>query len=51
MSSVSSESPSRLAKRDGSIEAFDPAKIASAIERAGQAAGEFGHGRALWLTH
>jgi anaerobic ribonucleoside-triphosphate reductase len=34
--------PSRVVKRDGHLEAFDAAKIASAIVRAGEATGEFG---------
>jgi ribonucleoside-triphosphate reductase len=34
-------SVTRVVKRDGSVRAFDPAKIASALERAGAATGEY----------
>src|SRR5688572_31622580 len=33
---------SRVVKRDGTLRAFDPAKICSALERAGAATGEYG---------
>ena len=33
---------SRVVKRDGTVRAFDPAKIRSALERAGAATGEYG---------
>jgi ribonucleoside-triphosphate reductase len=33
---------SRVVKRDGAVRAFDPAKIRSALERAGAATGEYG---------
>lgn len=39
-----------IVKRDGSIKPFDPNKILSALLRAGQATGEFGHEEAEALT-
>ncbi|MGQ0524763.1 MAG: ribonucleoside triphosphate reductase [Betaproteobacteria bacterium] len=42
--------PSRVVKRDGRLEAFDAAKIASAIVRAGEATGEFGPSDAQAVT-
>jgi ribonucleoside-triphosphate reductase len=41
--------PGHLIKRDGSIRPFDTAKISSAIERAGRAAGELDAGEAARL--
>jgi ribonucleoside-triphosphate reductase len=43
--------PSVVIKRDGKTVGFDSAKIASAIARAGAAAGEFGSEEALRLAH
>ena len=40
-----------LIKRDGSVRAFDAARIASALSRAGHASGEFGDEEARRLTH
>jgi ribonucleoside-triphosphate reductase len=42
--------PSAVDKRDGSRAAFDPAKIRSALARAGAASGEFGEDVAARLT-
>ncbi|MCP4041624.1 MAG: ribonucleoside triphosphate reductase, partial [Gammaproteobacteria bacterium] len=42
--------PSRIVKRDGSATVFDQEKIQSAIERAGQATGEFGPEEGHLLT-
>ena len=42
--------PAQVAKRDGSIAAFDRGKILSAIRRAGEATGEFGADQAAELT-
>ena len=42
--------PSHLIKRDGSVRAFDAARICSAIGRAGHASGEFGEAEARRLT-
>ncbi len=42
--------PARVVKRDGTIVAFDAAKIADAIRRAGQATGEFSAEEAQRLT-
>jgi len=42
--------PKRVVKRDGTIVAFDAAKIADAIRRAGEATGEFSAGEAQHLT-
>src|SRR3954470_21323110 len=39
-----------IIKRDGSVKPFDPNKILSALLRAGQATGEFGHEEAEALT-
>ncbi|MDE2491600.1 MAG: ribonucleoside triphosphate reductase, partial [Elusimicrobia bacterium] len=41
---------SSVVKRDGSVVPFDPAKIRSAIRRAGAATGEFGADEAATLT-
>ncbi|WP_136417239.1 MULTISPECIES: ribonucleoside triphosphate reductase [Oxalobacteraceae] len=40
----------KIIKRDGSLKPFDPNKILSALLRAGQASGEFGHEEAEALT-
>ena len=40
-----------LIKRDGSVRAFDTARIASALSRAGHASGELGDDEALRLTN
>ena len=50
MPAGASRPPSRVVKRDGRLEAFDAAKIASAIVRAGEATGEFGPPAAQALT-
>jgi len=42
--------PNKIQKRDGSLQAFDPTKIASALARAGAASGEFGSEEALLLA-
>ena len=42
--------PQQVAKRDGSLQAFDAAKIQSALARAGAATGEFGDDTAARLT-
>ncbi len=42
--------PGHLIKRDGSVSPFDPAKIASALQRAGRATGELDAARAHQLT-
>lgn len=42
--------PTHLIKRDGSVRAFDAARICSAIARAGHASGEFGETEARRLT-
>ena len=42
--------PTHLIKRDGSVRAFDAARICSAIGRAGHASGEFGEAEARRLT-
>ena len=42
--------PQRVAKRDGSLQAFNAAKIQSALARAGAATGEFGDDTAARLT-
>ncbi len=42
--------PTRLRKRDGSITAFDSTKIRSAVQRAGEATGEFDQDEAQLLT-
>ncbi|MDF3037199.1 MAG: ribonucleoside triphosphate reductase [Paucimonas sp.] len=43
--------PQQIIKRDGSRKPFDPAKIASALMKAGQASGEFGHAWANVLAN
>ena len=43
--------PQRLIKRDGSEVAFDKSRIAIALEKAGQATGEFNSQEAQLLTH
>ena len=42
--------PSKILKRDGSLQVFDPAKITSALARAGSASGEFGADEAGLLS-
>ena len=42
--------PARIRRRDGSVAAFDSARIASAVRRAGEATGEFGEDEARLLT-
>ena len=39
-----------IIKRDGTVKPFDPNKILSALLRAGQATGEYGHDEAESLT-
>jgi ribonucleoside-triphosphate reductase len=39
---VTTSGISRVVKRDGAVRVFDPAKIRSALERAGAASGEYG---------
>lgn len=43
--------PSHVIKRDGTVKDFDMSKIASALERAGKATGEFGADIANRITH
>lgn len=40
----------KIEKRDGSLARFEPERIARAIEKAGEATGEFGHDIAVKLT-
>lgn len=51
MTAAATSETTHLIKRDGSVRAFDAARIASALSRAGHASGEFGETEALRLTH
>ncbi len=50
MTTAATPEPTHLIKRDGSVRAFDAARIASALGRAGHASGEFGEAEARRLT-
>ena len=51
MTTAAPTATTHLIKRDGSVRAFDAARIASALTRAGHASGEFGDDEALRLTN
>ncbi|RVU98137.1 ribonucleoside triphosphate reductase [Coriobacteriales bacterium OH1046] len=50
MPSASHHYPSSIVKRDGSLASFDQSKITAAIEKAGEATGEFGPDEAIILS-
>jgi transcriptional regulator NrdR family protein len=50
MNAVMDAMPREVIKRDGRRAAFDAARIRSALQRAGQASGEFGADEADLLT-